>query len=544
MSGRTRWLRRNRDMLALSALMFCSALVLRAYTYTTAGLDWDESLYIVMAQNWLRGNLPYVAVWDQHPVGLPALFVAAQWLVGDGLLAVRITALIAVVGTAILLACLLNRFVNERLAGALAGLLYLFYMSRPEGLAGNTEVFNNFIVTAASFLLLEEMVRPMAAVRARMVFAAALLFGVGLQIKYVVIPESVFLCCAFLFHFWRQGARLERLLRLAVVAMAGGLLPTGIMTLYFWSVGALTPYLDANLSANIRYLGDQPSLALTLMRLRFGLLPLFGLLPWPVVLAWLWRNRGERARLGVLGGWLTVWLIAAAVDVALPLKLWKHYFNALIPPLCLIGGLALVLLVRRTGWWRWRLLVPLVVLTLLPAVGSMIKHAADSRTFDRINVPRALADQIRQGGSDGQDIYIFNYDSLVYAYANAVPPTRYVLGIELADFSDVSGTRSPDEIGRILSGRPRWIVVADPSPYIYPASVWREIDDALRNYRVAGEWREVDYIQPPIMVRLYRLNDEAASDVSRLPHFHTVSIARANTGLSRLYQSPERLTLR
>src|ERR1035441_10454143 len=31
------------------------------------GLDWDESLYIVMAQRWLQGDLPYVRIWDQHP---------------------------------------------------------------------------------------------------------------------------------------------------------------------------------------------------------------------------------------------------------------------------------------------------------------------------------------------------------------------------------------------------------------------------------------------------------------------------------------------
>src|ERR1051326_4679060 len=217
--GRTaRWSWRNHEMIVLSVLMLCAALTLRAFTFTTAGLDWDESLYIVMAQNWLHGNLPYVSVWDQHPVGLPALFVAAEWLIPDGLLAARIAALIAVVGTAILLAALLNRFANERLAGIAAGLFYLFYMSRPEGLVGNTEVFNNFIVTAASFLLLEEMARPVAAARGWVVFLAALLFGVGLQIKYVVIPESIFLCCAFLFHLWRTGTRLDRAFRLAVIA--------------------------------------------------------------------------------------------------------------------------------------------------------------------------------------------------------------------------------------------------------------------------------------------------------------------------------------
>jgi hypothetical protein len=449
-------------------------------------------------------------VWDQHPVGLPAIFTVAVWLIGDGLLAVRGLALIAVVSTAILLAVMANRFARERLAGVLAGLFYLFYMTRPDGLAGNTEVFNNLIVIAASFLLLEQMARPVGAVRAWPVFAASLMLGIGLQIKYVIIPEAVFFCCALLFRLWRDGMALGRVLALAMLAVVGGLLPTVVMTLYFWSAGALTAYLDANLRANVVYLEDQPSVWLTLLRIRFGLLPLLGLMPWPFVLAWLWRDGAARRRYGVLVPWLAIWVAAAAVDIAMPLKLWKHYFNALIPPLCLIAGLAQVMVARRVADRRWRVLAPLIVLTLVPAVMSAIRHAPDSRTIDRVNVPHALAEQIRRGGTNGHDVYVFNYDSLVYAYADAVPPTRYVLGIELAEFSGTSGAPASDEIARILNQRPRWIVMAEPSPYIYPPAIWREVDKALKRYREVEAYPESDYIQPPITVRLYRLNDTEA----------------------------------
>src|ERR1700736_1273768 len=85
-------------------VMLGAALILRAFSFTSTGLDWDESLYIVIAQRWLQGDLPYVAIWDQHPMGLPALFAAAQWLIPDGLLAARLACLLAVTGTAVLLA--------------------------------------------------------------------------------------------------------------------------------------------------------------------------------------------------------------------------------------------------------------------------------------------------------------------------------------------------------------------------------------------------------------------------------------------------------
>ncbi|HXD35251.1 MAG TPA: hypothetical protein VN624_01265, partial [Rhodanobacter sp.] len=167
-----------------TAFLIClaAAAMLRAFSFRVAGLDWDESLYIVMAQRWLQGGLPYVAVWDQHPAGLPALFAAAQWLIGDGLLAARLAALLAVAGTACLLFAAWDRLAGQRLAGALAAAIYLLAMDRPDGLAANTEVFNNLFVTAAAVLLLGEALRPAGLVRAGRMFCAALLFGVGLQI--------------------------------------------------------------------------------------------------------------------------------------------------------------------------------------------------------------------------------------------------------------------------------------------------------------------------------------------------------------------------
>ena len=51
-------------------LMLGMALGLRAFTFTSSGLDWDESLYIVIAQRWLAGGLPYVASLGSAPDGI------------------------------------------------------------------------------------------------------------------------------------------------------------------------------------------------------------------------------------------------------------------------------------------------------------------------------------------------------------------------------------------------------------------------------------------------------------------------------------------
>src|SRR5882672_1625942 len=88
--------RRPRSLGGAFLLSLVAATCLRAFSFGTTGLDWDESLYIVIAQQWLNGAIPYNAIWDLHPMGVPALFTLATAIVGDGLLAARLAALLAV----------------------------------------------------------------------------------------------------------------------------------------------------------------------------------------------------------------------------------------------------------------------------------------------------------------------------------------------------------------------------------------------------------------------------------------------------------------
>jgi hypothetical protein len=210
-----------------------------------------------------------------------------------------------------------------------------------------------------------------------------------------------------------------------------------------------------------------------------------------------------------VGLWLLLWFIAASIDVALPMKFWKHYFLALLPALSLSAGLAIALLVRRTRTLRWVLLSACVALTALPAVGLLIKHVGNSSSIGRINVPRAIAAKIKTGGTDGHDVYVFNYDPVVYSELNAAPPTRFVLGIELAQNADSSGAAADATIANILRTHPRWIVVANPSPYVYSPATWQALATTLRQYRLTAEFSEHAYVQPLITVRLFELAPNA-----------------------------------
>jgi hypothetical protein len=315
------------------------------------------------------------------------------------------------------------------------------------------------------------------------------------------------LCGTLLLYQLRNGASPWRTMGFASISIFAGLLPTLIATAYYWGSGALQAYLDATLRANVAYVDEPLVWSTVLLRLRYGLLPISGLLAWPVVLAVLARRAILDPRQRLICLWLTVWLVAACIDVVMPLKFWKHYFNALVPPLCLMSGFVACLLARATAANAARLLTVGVVLTLAPAAVEVATHIGDSRSFGRVNVPREIAERIRAGGSNGHDVYVFDHDPLVYVYSGNTPPSRFILGVELAEFAASTGTSAEAEIGRILDSKPRWIVLERPSPYHYADVILRELDTALRNYRLDGTFPENDYIQPTVEVALYRRCD-------------------------------------
>src|ERR1700722_3735834 len=124
----SRLVRRPTSIAEAALWVLIVAACLRAFSFGTTGLDWDESFYVVVAQRWLHGGVPYADIWDIHPMGVPALYALGTAIVGDGLLAARLLALLAVAGTAALSYAILDRYVSAAPAGVIAGLLYLAYM--------------------------------------------------------------------------------------------------------------------------------------------------------------------------------------------------------------------------------------------------------------------------------------------------------------------------------------------------------------------------------------------------------------------------------
>ena len=433
-------------------LILAATIIARCSALWTTSIDADEGVYLVMAQQWLHGGLPYIAVWDQHPPGLPALLVVVLSLISDPILGARLAAAAAVLATALLIHRFCLRYKKNGVLGLIAALLYIICISRWAGLSANTEIFNNACVTFAAYNLFGAASRPPGLPKG---FMAALALGIGLQIKYVIVPEALLLSLGYLVASFRRDGDLRNTAIAAGSLIAGGILPTILVLGYFWQEGALRAFLAANIGSNITYVSLLPSFRDVALDSMSGMWPVAGALPvifWASLRCVQWRPHW--APVVSVETWILLWIIAAILDVCLPMKFFRHYFFALYPPLCLGGAIAVDAIAAGR---RKPFIIGLAVLfaTAVPAWAAGVVRAAPWSNQD---VPRRIAKIVREADAHDGDLYVYRYQPSVYALARIRPPTPYVMTLELSEFSQSAHVNGAKEMRRIMASLPRFVV--------------------------------------------------------------------------------------
>jgi hypothetical protein len=262
---------------------------------------------------------------------------------------------------------------------------------------------------------------------------------------------------------WRQ------VLCHGLLLIVAGLIPTGVVILYCWSQGILPAFLDANIAANAAYISVLPETDQLLDGLRRGAAPLLPLVFGGAIgLAFGWRIRRAEPWVGAALAWVVLWLVAAGLDVVLPLKFWPHYFNTLIAPLCLPAAFAVVSIAQQRGRSSAISAAGLALLLLVPAAYGDAADMARVQRRTLHDLPRLVADRIAASARTGT-VYVFNYEPIIYYLADAAPPTRYVLLP-----ADITVPELAAEVRRVMSLQPGYIVVTD-SPLFFIAPEIQDI---------------------------------------------------------------------
>ena len=340
------------------------------------------------------------------------------------------------------------------------------------------------LVTLAAILLFGQAERVRVGRRMQRVqaVAAAVLLGAGLQVKYVVLPEAAGFCLAFLLYWRRHGAGVGEIARLTGGLLLAGLAPTLAVVAFFWSQGALQPFLDATIGSNLAYVADVPTSDETLHRVFIALKPISPAIAGAALALALLGRRVQGGTRAMLHG-AAFWLFLSAVNVVLPMKFFAHYFYALLPPACLLAAVLVASLGRpnpRLAFLARAFAVLLLAAPPLRAIAREVAAPADPL----LQATELVTACIREHPAGRPGLYVFNWDPVLYETTRTPPPTRYVLPGELAVYADSAGVDPLAEIARILAGRPGHIVVARPSYTPFSPAAFALIDQAVEGYEL------------------------------------------------------------
>lgn len=427
-------------------LFLLAALLLRAPGFTAAVLDPDEGLYLVQARAWLDGGWPFLAVWDMHPPGAPAVLAVALALIHDPVVALRIAGVVAVVATASLLHAIARGLGATPATALAAGLLYVAASVMPGGLATNTEIlFAPFVALAALLLLAGAPTVPR-------VLAAGLAAGAAVWIKQLAAIEASAL---WLTMIVAQAVAWPRALRLAAVFALGAGAPSLSVAAGYWIAGQGEAWWQGNILAPLHYVGA-PEAATGWRRGVIGSLPALAPLLLASVCAW----REPEARR------VLPWLIGSLLAVVAPGKFHDHYLLILAPPLSLLAAFGMAALVRRAvvPALRGRALAVLVALAMaMPAGGMLLPRLASGIGLRAEDPVRAVARQAAAALCPGEALFVANWHAAVYVLAAQAPPTRFAFPLHLSGHDTrLAGADTQAELLRVLA-LPPGVIVVDPA---------------------------------------------------------------------------------
>jgi len=455
--------------------LFCSyfvlAFVIRLPVFFDSVVDWDESIYLLVSDDVLRGYLPYDRVWDHKPPGIFYLFAAAQICFGSSVIAIRLLAVAATAVGGFLVQRLSRRAFGEGPSAYLAGVLYILLTAVNAGLATNTEILFGAFTLLGYFLAWESLVTGRTKTRC---FLAGVAFGAGFSIKPVVAFDLI----AFAVWFGIVVALLGKPWRESAIgyARAGAIILTGFVATL---VACVLPHLVAGKGSllyetvvihNLTYASGSPDVLQVAMGLRAVLVYLGPLLCLAAMVVIIVAKDVDR-RIRVLGIGVIVWFGLGVLSVVTQEKYFPHHFVQVAGPLSLAFAFFCRWLAERldTPGLSRRIAVGSVFALTVAAgpfeplaleVKRFCHHVFTEKDVHYEDTPLKVAESILRESGPGASVYVFNDQCIIYHLVDTLPPTRFAFVLHLLREADtIMGVDRRSEFLRILSTRPEWIVV-------------------------------------------------------------------------------------
>jgi hypothetical protein len=337
--------------------------------------------------------------------------------------------------------------------GALiAALLYIFMINFGDGQGGQAPVFYN-LVTALAISLALPCATDVDSDRRRRAksIAAMALIGVGLQIKYSVLFEGMFLGLWLLWRERRLGVALPKIIGFGAVLVTVAMVPTFLAWAYYAGLGHSDAWLYANFGSILHRQSDP---GIVLLRAFAKVALILGPL---LIISGLSRHvpvkdESEHPVRALLFGWL-----AASVFGLLVFGSW---FNHYALPVMLPGALCCAGFLGGTRIGRTIVTPAMMAASLFGGeytAWSAMWHRGDAQQFE------VLARAVGHGPGC---MYLYSGNTMLYAYTGrcSVSPWLFPSHLSRERESGAVGVEQLDEIERIFAQRPAVVVMRPAYP--------------------------------------------------------------------------------
>lgn len=451
-------------------VLLLAAFLIRAVHFGDPALQTDEQFYLLVGERMRHGTLPYVDIWDRKPIGLFLIYAGASALGGSGILPYQLLATACAAGTALCIFALSRRLAGTK-GATVGGVLYLLWLEIAEGGGGQAPVFYNLAMAGAALLLITHGSRG---TRGR-AFAAMLLVGVAIQIKYSAVFEGFFFGLVATAQAWRRDPR-TAFIEVPVLALTA-LAPTLAAVGFYAAIGHLPEYWFANFTSIFRR-GQTPTTDLH----RRGVEALLHLVPLAVcafasIGHLLHADRSRETMIWLI--FMAAWCATALAGFFALGVLYPHY---LLPVFLPFAALATPIFRRR----------PIGPVLLAIAAWLPASHldwpdlGTTARSRRQIAALKAFVPAEVSRGC----MQMFDGPPILYHLTYACTVSRFVFPDHLsaANENGAIGVDAATEVHRILAARPLVITMGEIA--LRPAneqttSIMRK--GLARAYRLAGK---------------------------------------------------------
>jgi 4-amino-4-deoxy-L-arabinose transferase-like glycosyltransferase len=388
----------RRELWRMFLVLLAITFALRLPAFFVPVFNSDETFVATQAQVIQQGGELYEDATDRKPPLVPYVYAATfSFFETTALWSVRVVAMLAVALTALLLAIEGRRRYGTR-AGWIAGILFVLAMvafAPQDGQAANFEVF-----------MLPSMVAAILLARRGHGAAAGVAVAVATLAKQTGAATLIPVLYLVARARGRRGVGAAGLgfgAPLAAVAVA-----VGPGQLIYWAVLGNGSYLSVNSASAIVVA------MFVLMTLGWAAcnLPILWKLPRA------WRDRREPALDGQRDTDLWLWLVSAALSVAIGLRFFGHYYVQLVPPLALLTAGALARASTRVA--TRTIAASVVIAAGCSAAGYFLHPFGPEPQYE--SVSRYVAANTHPDDR----ILVWGSEPEIYWASNRLPATRFL----------------------------------------------------------------------------------------------------------------------